>query len=75
MSVNGQSVCLILVLWAGNSLCAHRDWCPTGQSYTSWREVASLALVDHFSNDGVMINIAYGVDDLPHRPLLVHCVA
>ena len=36
---------------------------------TSWREGASLALVGHPSNDGVMIKMHDGVDDL-HQPAL-----
>ena len=50
-----------------SGLVSNRTVLPHGE----WREGASSALLDHSSNDGVTINIAYGVDDLPHRPLLV----
>ena len=38
-----------------------------GQSYTSWGEGASLALVGHPSSDGVTIKMPYG-EDVLHRP-------
>ena len=41
----------------------------SGASLTSWREGATLALVGHFSSDGVTIKMPYGVDVL-HRPAL-----
>ena len=36
----------------------------SGASLTSWGEGASLALVDHPSNDGVTMKMPYGVDVL-----------
>ena len=38
----------------------------SGDSLTSCREVASLALVGHPSNDGVTLKITYGIDVLLH---------
>ena len=40
----------------------------SGVNLISWGEVASLALVNHFSSDGVTIKIPYGVYVLLHWP-------
>ena len=50
----------------------HRDTglVSSGISLTSWGEVASLALVEHPSSDGVTMKIPYGVDVILHQPVL-----
>ena len=38
-------------------------------SLTSWGEGVSLALVGHFSSDGVTIKMPYEIDVLLHQPI------
>ena len=42
----------------------------SGVSLISWGKGVSLALLSHFSSDGITIKIPYGVDVLLHRPAL-----